>query len=143
MATEMAELREWKAGAGRFGACGRREHQRFPKQDRLRKRHEFLRLFREGRRVHTKLFLAAYAPGRSLRTRLGVTVTRKVGSAAKRNRIKRHVREFFRCHRKRFPAELDINVIAKKESVHADSEALRSSLNALFAQLRRATPSKR
>ena len=143
MATEMAESRDWKGAAGPFGEPGSREHQRFPKHNRLLRRHEFLRLSREGRRVHTKLFMAAYAPGRTLRTRIGITVTRKVGSAAKRNRIKRQVREFFRIHRKRFPDGLDINVVAKKESVHADGEALRASLNALFARLRGGESSKR
>ena len=145
MATEMAEPRPGHSSGAeeQVAAAGDGVDQRLPKSDRLRKRSSFLRLSRQGRRVHTRLFLAAYAPGDPHRTRLGITVTRKVGSAASRNRIKRQVREFFRTNRNQLPLGLDINVIAKKESGVADGPALRSSLGELFDRLRGGTTSKR
>ncbi len=68
------------------------------------------------------------------RPRLGVTVTRKVGNAVVRNRIKRQTREFFRRRR----ADLgcwDINVIAKRQAAGQDPEALRKDLEDLFDRL--------
>jgi len=66
-----------------------------------------------------------------LETRLGITVTRKVGNAVVRNRIKRLVREIFRQHRQRLPSGLDIVWVAKQQAgeasfadVLADFEAL-------------------
>jgi ribonuclease P protein component len=47
-------------------------------------------------------------------TRLGITVSGKVGNAVVRNRIKRLVREFFRRRRHELAPGLDILVIAKK-----------------------------
>ena len=46
--------------------------------------------------------------------RLGITVTRKVGNAVRRNRIKRLVREWFRS-RQRELAPCDLVVIAKRD----------------------------
>lgn len=45
--------------------------------------------------------------------RLGVTVSRKVGNAVCRNRIKRWIREYFRTSRQRFTSVADLSVIAK------------------------------
>lgn len=48
------------------------------------------------------------------RTRLGITVTRRVGNAVRRNRIKRLVREWFRQRGDGLGA-CDLVVIAKRE----------------------------
>ena len=48
--------------------------------------------------------------------RVGVTVTKKVGHAVARNRVKRRVREVFRRHRDLFPAGIDVVFIAKRDA---------------------------
>jgi ribonuclease P protein component len=53
-------------------------------------------------------------------TRLGVTVTKRIGCAAKRNRIKRLVREYFRLHKARFPQGYDVVIAAKKDANKLD-----------------------
>ncbi len=45
--------------------------------------------------------------------RLGLAVTRRLGNAAKRSRVKRLLREFFRRHKSALPPE-DIIIMAKK-----------------------------
>jgi ribonuclease P protein component len=51
-------------------------------------------------------------------SRLGVTVSSRVGNAVVRNRIKRLVREIFREWRQYLGAALDIVVIAKPDAAH-------------------------
>lgn len=51
--------------------------------------------------------------------RVGVTVTRKVGNAVTRNRIKRLVREAFRRVRVSLPSGLDIVWVAKRTAAQA------------------------
>ena len=47
------------------------------------------------------------------RQRLGITVSRKVGSAVVRNRVKRQVREWFRAARPRLRPGIDLVVIGR------------------------------
>lgn len=108
---------------------------RFPKTERLLKRPSFLRLANGGKKIHTRLFLAVTLEGETAETRLGVTVTRKVGSAVRRNRIKRLVRDFFRLNRDGLPPGVDINVIAKKAAVDAEAKQVRATLKEIFGQI--------
>ena len=89
----------------------------FPKRNRLRKRYEFVEIQQNGRRKHTAHFILITFPRSTMNSdaqqRLGVTVTKKIGNAVDRNRIKRLVREVFRQNRQLFSATADTVVIAK------------------------------
>lgn len=87
-------------------------------EDRVKRRSDFRAVQSGGRKVHTPHFLVVVAPREgSLRTRLGITVTKKVSSSAVgRNRVKRVVREVFRRNRELFPDGCDVVVIAKREA---------------------------
>lgn len=80
-------------------------------------------------------FLAVFAPGESSRSRLGITVTRKVGTAVQRNRIKRLVREYFRQQRMSLSAAWDINIIARYGAARESNSVLKCSLAELFARI--------
>ena len=86
----------------------------FPKTFRLRKRTEFLRLSRTGKKVYSPNFVVISKTNDQGETRLGITVSAKVGNAVVRNRIKRLVREFFRHNRHRLTPGLDILIIARQ-----------------------------
>jgi ribonuclease P protein component len=104
----------------------------FSKTDRILKRAEFLTLSKFGRRLQDRHFIAAFSSGRTGRTRLGITVTKKVGKAVERNRIKRLSREFFRQNRHHLKGVWDINLIAKNGVTPLDSETVFNSLKKLF-----------
>ncbi len=89
------------------------ESHAYPKAVRLRRRREFLSLQREGRRRHTANLVVLKRPATTPVSRLGVTVSSRVGNAVVRNRIKRLVREVFRQRRLSLPHCLDLVVIAK------------------------------
>lgn len=68
--------------------------------------------------------------------RLGITVTRRVGKAVTRNRIKRQVRECFR-RRRRLLDELDVVVIARGGAAGLLTPEVEIELGALFGGVAR------
>jgi ribonuclease P protein component len=109
----------------------------FTKTDRILKRSDFLRLQQTGTKIQNNHFIASYGPGRFNRSRLGITVTRKVGNSPARNRIKRMSREFFRLNRHKLKGCWDIVIIAKKEAVDLTSDQAFSSLQNVFDRIPR------
>ena len=93
--------------------------QRFPKRVRLRRRAEFLAVqnHARGRKLHTRFFLLIVAPRAGDGAgRVGITVSKKVGTAVLRNRIRRLVREALRRRAGWLPDGCDVVVIAKKNA---------------------------
>ena len=107
------------------------------KADRILKRSEFIALSRAGRKVQNAYFIACFAPGHQPHCRLGITVTKKVGKAVERNRIKRMVREFFRANRQRLSGNWDISIIAKIRAAGISSETVGQSLQDIFDRISR------
>ena len=87
--------------------------ERFPKRVRLRRRNEFLGVQRSSYRLVTQHFIVYARPTGDRETRIGVTVSRKVGRAHYRNRIKRLVREVFRLNRSALPQGMDAVMVAR------------------------------
>lgn len=87
----------------------------FGAADRVRRRGEYRRIQTRGTKVHSRRFLWMVHPSLvgADHARLGVVVTKKLGSAVRRNRIKRVLREVFRRHRELFPSASDVVAIAK------------------------------
>ena len=117
------------------GAIGERP-QRFRRVDRLKKRYEFKRAQLSGRRIHTPHFLIVVLPNAVQNTRLGITVTKKVGTAVQRNRIKRVVREVFRRNRHLFPASHDVVFIAKRGATQIDYGSLLNEIGRAARKLK-------
>ncbi len=108
----------------------------FPKSRRLRKRVDIVGVQRAGNAIHTRYFVVVCdVQGRG---RLGITVSKKVGNAVNRSRVKRLVREFVRtarpvarpdCSDSAWLADnLDVVVIAKKHASSASAKALWADL---------------
>ena len=109
----------------------------FTKADRILKRGEYIALSKSGKKVQSAEFIAYFLPARYDQSRLGVTVTKKVGQAVERNRIKRIVREFFRINRHSLSGRWDINIIAKRQSAGIRSEKAYRSLQNIFELISR------
>jgi ribonuclease P protein component len=102
--------------------------ERFPKRGRIRKRWEFLRLQRVGRRRTGTYFVVITEPVTAGSSRLGITVSRRIGGAVVRNRVKRRVREFFRRHRGRIVPPQNVLVIGRAPAASATYAAIKQDL---------------
>lgn len=69
--------------------------------------------------------------------RVGLTVSRKVGPAVVRNRIRRRLREIYRQRQQALPAGVDLVLIARPSAATADSVALARSVDVIFQRLSR------
>ncbi len=72
-----------------------------------------------GRRVHTRHFVMMVL-SHDQGSRLGITVSKRVGRAVARNRVKRVVREVFRRNRHLFPQNSDTVVIGRSGAEQLD-----------------------
>jgi ribonuclease P protein component len=85
----------------------------YPKSARVRRRSDYLEIQRDGRRRHTPHLVLIRRAATGPRSRLGVTVSKRVGNAVVRNRVKRILRELFRTRQSELHPALDVIVIAK------------------------------
>ena len=74
---------------------------------------------------HANSYLVLYArKNRSATNRVGLTVSKKLGHAVVRNRIRRRLREVYRLNEEKFQPGWDIVVVARSRCVNATFDAL-------------------
>jgi ribonuclease P protein component len=93
-------------------------------QERIRKKKDFLSLYKRGSRYRGRYFNLIYLSNGLNFSRMAVIASKKVGNAVKRNRIKRKMRVLFRRNKKLLESPLDIIFIAKKEILEASRPSL-------------------
>jgi ribonuclease P protein component len=93
-----------------------------PRRRRLSRSAEFERVYRQGRSKGNR-FLVLYAFAHAQDgtrpaggPRLGVSVSRRVGGAVERNRVKRVLREAFWAEAERLPSGSDYVVVARPDA---------------------------
>jgi ribonuclease P protein component len=105
-------------------------------RERLRRRADYLRGYRTGRRRHGALAIVYFVPNQLGHPRMGITASRKVGKAVVRQRLKRRIREIYRRwqDRGKLPA-LDLVIHLKPEAGRADFPTFQVELLRLLGGL--------
>lgn len=80
---------------------------------RIKKNNDFQLIYKKGKSVANRQFVVYTAQNELEHFRLGISVSKKLGNAVLRNRIKRAIRENFKVHKADIQA-YDIIVIARQ-----------------------------
>lgn len=114
----------------------------FLKSERLLERKDFVNLNRFGRKLHSHHFtISLMQNGRGV-TRLGIAVSKRIGNAVERNRVKRLIRESFRLNKTVFPEGYDIVIAAKKYAGDLDSRKITRELRDVVLDKNRRLPDR-
>jgi len=98
------------------------------RDERLRSSKDFRRVQAQGRRAVGPNIVVVTQHGEQSWSRFGLTVTRKVGKAVVRNRVKRRLREILRQHKDEIPQGCDFVLIARLPIVDASYALLRQEV---------------
>lgn len=100
----------------------------------LKLNHIFRRLYSSGGKGNALLVMYARRNREGI-NRVGVTVSKKLGNAVVRNRVRRRLREVYRLHESRFLPGWDIVVVARSRAVDASFPDLTRAYLALAKKL--------
>jgi ribonuclease P protein component len=98
-----------------------------PPRQRIRKKKDFLVLYKKGYRYKSRYFSLIGLPNALLYSRVGVVASRKVGNAVARNRAKRWMRELFRRNKDLLVHPVDLLIVATPAMKEATWPELRES----------------
>ena len=104
--------------------------------ERLKKRWEFQRGYRKGRKYWNREFVVYVYENTSNSTRLGITASKKIGKSVQRNRAKRLIREVFRLSKERIYPGYDIIVVGRSPSIRLEYRGAQKALWRLFQKAR-------
>lgn len=92
----------------------------------LKKNRDFQHVYRNGTSYANKYLVMYVLKNQTLKNRLGISVSKKVGNSIVRHRLTRLIREGYRLQEDRFRCGLDIVVIARtgaKDKSYRDIES--------------------
>jgi ribonuclease P protein component len=103
--------------------------------ERIRRQKDFSELYRRGRRLKSRYFHLVFQPNGLEYSRMAVVVSKKVGKATVRNRVKRRFRELFRRNKDLLGKPCDLIFIAQKEISRLSWEEFKAEYKSVISRL--------
>ena len=104
----------------------------FPRACRLVRRGDYDAVYRAGRRKSSRVFTVFLRPNGLDLSRFGWSIKKTLGTAVRRNRIRRRLREIVRLHRQEITPGWDIVIHPRSSAATADFSALAEELLGLI-----------
>lgn len=98
----------------------------------LKKNNEFRRVYQRGTSVADKFLVLYCFPTQKDCIKFGYSISKKVGGAVTRNRLRRIFKEICRKYQYKLKSSWDIIIIARLPVAAKDSELIEKSLLGLF-----------
>jgi len=102
----------------------------------LKKNHEFKKLYNKGVSAASKYVVIYCRRNGGTENRLGITVSKKLGGAVQRNRIRRRLKEIYRLNEKKLSVGYDIVLVARMRSRFSKYRELEDAVLTLFRKLK-------
>lgn len=107
---------------------------RMPKSERLRKNSEFAAVFERGRSFPGKKVVVYLLENGLPFNRVGVAVSRKLGGAVVRNRLKRVMKEAYRANEAGLRKGLDLVLVPRSRAKTASFQEVKAELFEVFSE---------
>jgi ribonuclease P protein component len=102
------------------------------KKNRLRKNMEFKKVYKARKNFWNRNLILYIRRNGTKETRIGVSITRKVGNAVVRNKLKRRIKELNSKYIEDIKTGYDIVIIPKKNAVDLSFKDLESALKHIY-----------
>ena len=101
----------------------------------VKENYEFRRIYRKGKSAVSPQLVIYCQRNRRGHSRLGVSVSTKLGCAVVRNRVRRRIREVYRLNKAKMLPGYDLIVVARVRAVETDYQKLDRAYLRLLEQL--------
>lgn len=100
----------------------------------VKENYEFRRIYRKGKSLVSPQMVLYWQKNRQGQSRLGITVSTKLGHAVVRNRVRRRFRELYRLHKPEMQPGFDVILVARGRAVRSTYQQLDETYLRLLRQ---------
>jgi len=97
-------------------------------KDSIKKTKDFQKVYRKGKSFANSYIVMYVNKTEEEKTKLGISVSKKVGNSVVRHRITRLIRECFRLNKEKFISGIDIVIIARTGAKDIDYSKMESAI---------------
>lgn len=102
------------------------------KEYRLKKKYQFNYVYKVGKTCHGRFILLVFSPSKNKNVKVGISVSKKVGNAVKRNRARRILREAISPYLEKINPNFNLIIVAKPSIEGIGMQEAREDLTAVL-----------